>query len=57
MVRTLTEVSAAHEHDLSVGLDEEERQQLLVLLKKMAIGLSMSDTVHSGLAGGDWQQP
>jgi DNA-binding MarR family transcriptional regulator len=57
MVRTLAEVSAAHEHSLCVGLKGEERQHLLLLLKKVVAGLDLSDTVHSGLAGGDWRQP
>lgn len=57
MVHTLAKVSALHENGLCVGLDGEEREHLIFLLKKVAAGLGMSDYVHSGLAGGDWRSP
>jgi DNA-binding MarR family transcriptional regulator len=55
MVEQLAALSAAHEEGLSVGLDPDEREQLIALLKKLARGLELSDTVHAGLAGGEWQ--
>src|SRR5438874_13701105 len=47
MVRRLTEASAAHEDGLCVGLDREEQEQLLTLLRKAAAGLGLSRTAHS----------
>jgi DNA-binding MarR family transcriptional regulator len=57
MVRQLAAVSAAHEAGLCAGLDAGERAQLVLLLRKAAAGLGLSDTVHSGLAGGEWRRP
>jgi len=57
VVRRLAEVVAAHEDGLCVGLDAGEREQLVLLLRKAAAGLGLSDTVHSGLAGGEWRRP
>jgi hypothetical protein len=57
VVRRLAEVVAAHEDRLCVGLDAGEREQLVLLLRKAAAGLGLSDTVHSGLAGGEWRRP
>ncbi len=57
VVRQLADVSAAHEAALSVGLAPDEREQLMALLRKLAIGLHLSPTVHSGLAGGEWRGP
>jgi DNA-binding MarR family transcriptional regulator len=57
VVRELATISAAHEHGLCVGLEADERAQLVELLRKAASGLSLSATVHSGLAGGEWRQP
>ena len=57
MVARLAEVSRAHEAWLCMGLAEEERTQLVRLLKQVAAGLSLSESVHAGLAGGDWRQP
>ena len=57
VVRQLADVSTAHEAALSVGLAPDEREQLMALLRKLAIGLRLSPTVHSGLAGGEWRGP
>jgi DNA-binding MarR family transcriptional regulator len=56
MVRRLGEVVAAHESGLCVGLQPREREQLLALLRKMAAGLGLSPTAHSGLAGREWKR-
>jgi len=55
MVRQLTEISKAHEEWVSLGLVSSEREQLLALLRKAAAGRGLSDTVHSGLGGGNRQ--
>jgi len=55
MVERLARVAAEHDDWLSVGLDEAERDQLVALLRKAAAGLELSGTVHSGLAGGEWE--
>jgi DNA-binding MarR family transcriptional regulator len=55
MVQRLAEQSVEHESWLCVGLEEQECEQLLGLLRKAAAGLGLSDTVHSGLAGGEWK--
>lgn len=57
VVRQLSELSAAHETALSAGLAPEEHAQLVALLRKLAIGLHLSPTVHSGLGGGEWHGP
>jgi DNA-binding MarR family transcriptional regulator len=57
LVHQLAGVAAAHDDGLSVGLDAAERDQLLVLLRKMAAGLGLSGTIHSGLGGEEWRQP
>jgi DNA-binding MarR family transcriptional regulator len=57
MVRRLAEVVAAHEAGLSVGLGARERDQLMLLLTKVAAGLGLSSTGHSGLAGRNWKRP
>jgi DNA-binding MarR family transcriptional regulator len=53
MVRKLVQVEAAHERDLSIGLDNQERDQLIGMLKKAAAALGLG-TVHSGLDAPDW---
>jgi DNA-binding MarR family transcriptional regulator len=55
MVQRLAEISVEHESWLCVGLEVQECQQLTGLLKKVAAGLELSDTVHAGLAGGEWK--
>jgi DNA-binding MarR family transcriptional regulator len=57
MVRRLAEVASAHEDALAVGLTANERAELLLLLRKAAAGLGLSQTAHSALAGGEWQRP
>ena len=49
VVRQLADVSALHEAALSVGLAPDEREQLMVLLRRLATGPHLSPTVHSGL--------
>lgn len=56
LVQQLAEVTTQHEAGLSAGLSAAERDQLLHLLRKMAAGLGLSGTVHSGLGGEDWRQ-
>jgi len=56
-VRDLAAIAAAHEDALCIGLADNERAQLVELLRKAARGLDLSETVHSGLGGGDWRQP
>jgi DNA-binding MarR family transcriptional regulator len=55
MVRRLAVVSDEHEDGLSVGLEPGEREQLVALLAKVAGGLGLSPTVHSGLDGPEWE--
>jgi len=55
MVHTLTEVTDAHEAWLTTGLDDAEREQLLTLLKKVAAGLEVSETAHTGIGGPEWR--
>jgi MarR family transcriptional regulator for hemolysin len=55
MVQRLAELSVEHESWLCVGLEEREYEQLFGLLRKAAAGLKLSDTVHSGLVGGEWK--
>src|SRR5262249_9171289 len=57
VVRTLAEVTDAHEAWLLMGLDATERDLLLSLLKKVAHGLELSETAHAGLGGPKWQRP
>jgi len=57
IVHTLTEVSDAHETWLLTALDDAEREHLLMLLKKIATGLGLSDTAHAGMAGPEWRRP
>jgi len=56
MVSRLAAIVAAHEEELSLGLEAAERQQLLHLLRKAATGLGLSSTAHSGLAGREWKR-
>jgi DNA-binding MarR family transcriptional regulator len=57
MVRRLALVTAAHEKELTVGLNAREREQLVALLRKTAGGLGLSGTAHSGLVEDDWEKP
>jgi DNA-binding MarR family transcriptional regulator len=57
MVRRLTELCRAHEEWTCSGLDADEREQLLPLLRKAAAARGLSDTAHAGLGGGQWRPP
>jgi len=57
VVRHLAESSAAHEAQLCAGFEPAEREQLLLLLRKAASGLHLSQNVHCGLAGGESRGP
>jgi DNA-binding MarR family transcriptional regulator len=57
LVRVLAEVTDAHEAWLLAGLNDAEREHLLTLLKKVAAGLDVSETAHTGLDGPDWRRP
>lgn len=54
LVRRLVEITNAHEAWLLSGLDSAESEHLLALLKKVASGLDVSDTAHTGLAASVW---
>jgi len=55
MVRRLADVVVAHEEGLCAGLEPDEREQLLRLLRKTTAALGLSESVHSGLAGREWR--
>ncbi len=57
LVRRLGVGTNAHEAWLLSGLEGAEGEHLLALLKKVAAGLDVSDTAHTGLAKPDWRRP